>query len=331
MNSSKLLLSTAFVLASSIYTALPHVEAKNADTRALSPKVASSSDSYELNFPTESALAQILWNRQADGNSIVKGKGRAKGRVLARGKVRLPKNVSFEVVLIPEALEHMDSIEQLAALPVMNIIAAKLDFTDEHMRHLRNFKGLLHLNLDETLITDKSVALIGTFKNLATLRISVTDATGANFEALSKLSALTTLNIRGISLRQGSLTRLQGALKQLTDLDMSSINLGKEDAAALAAATQLKLLDIAGNKRFDDSCIGYLAGMKHLKSLNITDTSVTDKSLSELAKLPKLKSITVRARTFWRSGQPSQLNGRLKVIDSASKSNTTVDMFSPLH
>jgi len=335
VNSSKFLLSIALVLAWGICTALPAVEAKNAAPVVLSskatPKATSTSDNYELNFPSERALAQILWRKEADGKKIDKGNKSAKERVLARGKVRLPKNVLFEVVLTPEALDHMDSIEQLVALPVEHMIAAKLDFTDEHMRHLRNFKGLLHLNLDETLITDKSLPIIGTFRNLMALRLSVTDATGSNFEALSKLPHLFTLNIRGISLKTGSLAKLKGALSHLIDLDLSNIDLGKEDAAALVSAPELKLLDIAGNKRFDDSCVGYLAGMKHLKSLNITDTSVTDKSLPELSKLPKLKSITVRARTFWRSGQPSQYKGRLKVIDSASKSNTTEDMFSPLH
>jgi len=335
VNSSKLLLSIALALASIGYTALPQVEAKNAATVVPSSKAApivtSTSDSYELNFPSERALAQIMWTRETAGTAIIKGAKKAKERVLARGKVKLPKNVLFEVVLMPEALDHMESIEQFAALPVKNMIAAKLDFTDEHLRHLRNFKGLTHLNLDETLITDRSLSIIGTFADLMALRLSVTDVTGSNFEALSKLTSLLSLNIRGISLKAGSLAKLKGALTHLTDLDLSKVNFGKEDAAALVSAPELKMLDLAGNKRFDDSCVVFLAGMKHLKSLNITDTSVTDKSLPGLSKLPKLKTITVRARTFWRSGQPGQLIGRLKVIDSASKSNTTEDMFSPLH
>lgn len=335
MNSSKLLLSAAFILATFSNAALPQAEAKNLATVAASAKSATkatpNNSNYELNFPAKRAMAQILWNKTADQTVLAEGSKKAKVRVLALGQVRLPKDVLFEVVLLPEALDHMESIQQFAPLPIVNIVASKLDFTDEHMKHLKNLKGLLHLNLDETLITDKSLALIGTFKELTTLRLSVTDVTGSNFEALSKLPHLITLNIRGISLKTSSLAKLKGAMSHLTELDISNINIGKEDAAALVSAPELKLLDIAGNKRFDDSCVGYLAGMKHLKSLNITDTSVTDKSLPELSKLPKLKSITVRARTFWRSGQPSQYKGRLKVIDSASKSNTTEDMFSPLH
>jgi hypothetical protein len=53
-----------------------------------------SRDFYDLTFPPGPALAQILWFTQKEGSSKT-----AKERVLARGKVRLPKNVLFEVVL----------------------------------------------------------------------------------------------------------------------------------------------------------------------------------------------------------------------------------------
>lgn len=333
MNSFKLLLRSSIFLALTSLLGLGQAEGKNvaplankpAQAAHGSPSSPSSRDFYELNFPPGPALAQILWTTQGEGAKKIKG------RVLASGKVRVPKNVLLKVILSTEALEHMDSIEQLAALPVNNIIASNLDFTDDHMRHLKNFKGLAHLNLDETLVTDKSLALIATFQDLMTLRISVTDVTGTNFEALSKLPRLLNLNIHGITLKPGCLAKLKGALTHLLDLDISTVNLGREDAAALAPAIELKSLDLAGNKGFDDSCVVHLAGMKRLKSLKLVDTSVTDKSVTALSKLPNLKSLIVRNRTFWRSGSPSESNGRLKIVDSASKSNATLEIFKPLH
>jgi hypothetical protein len=284
-----------------------------------------SRDFYDLTFPPGPALAQILWFTQKEGSS------KTKERVLASGKVKVPKNQPLEVILSTEALEHMDSIEQLAALPVTNFIAARLDFTDDHMRHLKNFKNLAHLNLDETLVTDKSLPLIATFRELLALRISVTDVTGTNFDALSKLPLLLHLNIHGTSLKPGCLTKLKGAFGHFIDLDLSATNLRREDAAALTSATELKSLDLSGNKGFDDSCIIYLAGMTHLKSLKISDTSVTEKSLAQLSKLPKLKSLIVRNRTFWRSGVPRETSGRLKVIDCSVKNNASLEVFEPLH
>ncbi|MBP9092381.1 hypothetical protein KBI23_15245 [bacterium] len=333
MNSLKLLPKSSIFLVLSSLLALAQAEGKNAAPVANKPtqealssksKRASSNDFCELNFPQGQALAQILWTTQKEGSS------KTKGRVLASGKVKVPKNQPLEVILSTEALEHMDSIEQLAAFPVTNFIAARLDFTDDHMRHLKNFKSLAHLNLDETLVTDKSLALIATFKELMALRISVTDITGTNFEALSKLPILLHLNIHGTNLKPGCLAKLKGTFPHLSDLDISTTNLRREDAAALTSATALKNLDLGGNKGFDDSCIGYLAGLKHLKSLKVADTSVTDKSLAELSKLPKLKSLIVRNRTFWRSGIPSETSGRLKVIDCAAKSNATLEVFQPL-
>lgn len=332
MNSFKFLQKTIIFLALSSLLAL-QAEGKNAAPPAaqstqtahnIKTEIKNNSNFYEINFPPGPALAQILWKNRPEDT------GKEKGRVLASGRVKIPKNQPLTVVLSTEALEHMDSIEKLAALPVTNIIASKLDFTDEHMRHLKNFKGLSHLNLDETLISDKSLPLIGTYRDLMSLRISVTDVTGTNFEALSKLPILFNLNIHGITLKPGYLSKLKGVLAHLIDLDISTVNLKREDAAALAFATELKSLDLTGNKGFDDSCVVYLAGMKRLKSLKVTDTSITDKSLAELSKLPKLKSLLVRKRTFWRSGVPGETNGQLKVIDSASKSNA-LDIFKPLH
>lgn len=338
MNSLKLLKKSSILLVLSTLLAsllvLSEAEGKNAAPIATKPAQSgrnirsegkSNSDFYELNFPPGPALAQILWNTRPEDTYKVKG------RVLARGKVKVPKNQPLEVILSTEALEHMDSIEQLAAFPVTNFIAARLDFTDDHMRHLKNFKSLAHLNLDETLVTDKSLALMATFRELMALRISVTDVTGTSFEELSKLPILLHLNIHGTSLKPGCLNKLKGAFGHFIDLDLSATNLRREDATALTSATELKSLDVSGNKGFDDSCVVYLAGMKHLKSLKISDTSVTEKSMAQLSKLPKLKSLIVRNRTFWRSGVPSETIGRLKVIDCSVKNNASLEVFQPLH
>ncbi len=344
MNSLKLQQrsSILLLLSSLLALALTQAEGKNAALIANKPtqtalnsktstktSTKTSSKNYndyqELNFPPGPALAQILWITKKEGSTKIKA------RVLASGKVKVPKNQPLEVILSTEALEHMDSIEQLAAFPVTSFVAARLDFTDDHMRHLKNFKWLAHLNLDETLVTDKSLALIATFKELMALRISVTDVTGSNFEALTKLPILLHLNIHGTNLKPGCLAKLKGAFGHFIDLDLSATSLRREDAAALTSATELKSLDLAGNKGFDDSCVVYLAGMKHLKSLKINDTSVTEQSLAKLSKLPKLKSLIVRNRTFWRSGVPSETSGQLKVIDCSVKNNASLEVFEPLH
>ncbi len=301
------------------------VLAKNADQPAKASKAVSKNDYCELSFPSGPPVAEILWNMGREDA------GKVKGRVLATGKIKVPKSLNLEVILTIEALEQMRSIEQLAALPVINMIASKLDFTDAHMQHLKNFKGLTYLNLDGTLVSDKCLPQVGNFACLMSLRLSGTDVVGTNLDALNKLRYLSVLNLHGTNLKPGSLAKLKPILGQMRELDLSAVNLSKVDVAVLPAAKELKSLDVRGNKAFDDSCIAYLANMKSLKSLNITDTAVTEKSLEQLSKLPRLKSVIVRARTFWKSGLPKETEGRLRVVDSASKSNATLDVFKPLH
>lgn len=300
-------------------------DAKHSELPAKASSATAENQFCELSFPKGPALAEILWNTSHEDA------GKEKGRVLATGKVKVPKSLNLEVILTMEALEQMRSIEQLATLPVINLIASKLDFTDAHMQHLKKFKALTYLNLDGTLVSDRSIPQIANIPCLVSLRLSGTDVTGTNFDALSKLQFLSTLNLHGISMKPGSLVKLKPILGRLRELDISAVNLSKVDAASLPAAKDLKSLDLRGNKAFDDSCISYLANMKSLKSLDVTDTAVTEKSLELLSKLPRLKSVIVRARTFWKSGLPKETEGRLRVVDSASKSNATLDVFKPLH
>ncbi|CAN5334299.1 hypothetical protein BH11CYA1_BH11CYA1_13890 [soil metagenome] len=320
-----LIQSTIFLALSCILIPYAALSKSSTDSASIRKPSSSKEDCYVLSFPAGPALAEILWNTAPEDA------GKVKGRVLATGKVSVPKNKALEIVLRVESLEHMEALEQLAKLPVRNLIAAKLDFEDSHLQHFKNFKELAYLNLDETLVTDKSIPTISGFSNLVALRLSSTDVTGTNFDALTKLQRLATLNIHGISLKPGCLLKLKGVLVHLRDFDFSAVNLPHEDAAALTYGVILKSIDTRGNKGFDDSCIGYLAKMQSLKSLNVTDTKVTEKSLPALAKLPRLKTIIVRGRTFWTGGVPKETGGRLRVVDSASTSNATLDIFKPLH
>ena len=326
MKSYKILLQVTIFLALAFILLPCAGQAKDATTPASKAAATSSkNDFYVLNFPPGPALAEILWNTAAEDK--IKGKG----RVLATGKVKVPKNQPLEIVLTVDSLDHMEAMEKLAGLPVRNLIASKLDFTDEHLQHFKDFKSLSYINLDQTLVTDKSLPIIAGLPFLVSLRLSGTDVIGSNFEALSKLQLLDRLNIHGISLKPGYLKKLKATFVYLKELDISATNLTHDDASALAYCTVLKGLDVRGNKGFDDSCITFLSKLKMLKSIDVTDTRVTEKSLAVLSQLPKLRSLVVRARSFWVSGEPKETNGRLTVVDSASKSNATIDIFRPLH
>jgi hypothetical protein len=286
-------------------------------------------DYLELTFPQGTAIAQITWAAPAKLSS---GNGRCGiNRALATGLVRVPKNGNIWLKLKFDGLEHMDTLDQFAQCPVLSFSATKLDFTDEHISHLKNFAHLINLDLSETLISDKSLKVIGTFTSLKSLSLSRTDITGAAFESLANLHGLTLLNLTGIDLKRGCLGKLKPILSGLQKLDLTGVGLTKEDGPTLQSLSNVTTLDITNNKDWDDNCAQYLTRLNKLQELSISGTKMTDKSLPALSSLPNLKTIVVRPNSFWTPGIPQKARAGLQIKDIASKGNATPDLFNPLH
>lgn len=284
----------------------------------------------ELTFPPDEPVAEITWppvaipGRKAD---IVNGKD----RVLACGKVKVPKDVALTVILKYAGLEHMSSIDQLAQCRVHVFSAAKLDFDDQHMKHLEKLSELTVLNLDDTLISDASLGVIGRFHQIGALRLSITNISGKNFELLKNLKQIHNFQISGCNLEKGFLGRLRPNFGSLTDVNLASVNFSREDAATLPELTELQALNISKNKLVDDSFVPYLLKMKKLKFLNIADTRITDASLKQLAAMPNLGTLVLRPAQFFKKTAPLKSIGKLKFVDVSEKGNTTQDMFGKLH
>lgn len=284
----------------------------------------------KLIFPAGPPIAEIVWRLPIKARSIHSING--KERVLATGTVALPQNYNIEIILQYDALEHIDSLDQLALCQVTDFSAGRLEFTDAHMSHLKNFKHLTTLNLDQTLITDKSLPLIGTFTNLRELRLSDTDVTGESFDALASLHHLSHLNLYGTALKRGCLAKLKPIFPNLIDLDLTAVGMAKSEAALLQYLDNIVSLDLRGNKNLDDGCVKYFSKLDKLVKLSITDTAISDKSLSTFSQLPRLKTLVVRPSTFWTSNQPrAKIRADLEVVDTASRSRTPVEIFRPVH
>jgi hypothetical protein len=65
--------------------------------------------------------------------------------------------------------------------------------------------------------------------------------------------------------------------------------------------------------------------------MSIADTAVTDASLPVLAKMPSLKRLVVRPRTFWKKGSGKSPRSDLTIVDATDDSRTPIDVFGPLH
>ena len=284
----------------------------------------------QLSFPPGRPLAEILWKSGSAPNRkrLVNGKERA----LAAGRLAVPRNSAIELILLYDGLEHLDALDQFGQCLITNFSASKLEFDDAAMTHIKVFKHLDSLNLNETLVTDKSLPVIGCLVDLNALRLSSTDVTGEGFDALLNLKHLFNLNLYGTPLKKGSLAKLKPLFPQLYDLDLTGVNMQKSDAELLQYLSTIVNLDLHANGELDDSCVKYLSKLNTLQVLYITDTKITDKSLPVLAKLPKLKTLVVRPAKFWTPGQPhAKLRPGLEIVDAVSRSRAPLEIFRPVH
>jgi len=248
-------------------------------------------------------------------------------RVPAQGRTRLPLNSEMKIDLSFASLEHLNLLEQLYPCLVVYFSASHLDFEDKHMRCARGFKGLRMIDMKDTLITDKSLAQLGMFPELRILGLNRTDVTGTGFESLKNLHKVYDLGIEGINLKPGTIAKLKPLMAKLTSFDVSNTGLTKTDAAILNELKSLQMLSISGNRQIDDDCVKYLSQLNELKTLSMHDTSITEKSIPVLIKLPHLLRVIVREKKFWKSSKHQTKYGKVEFVDFARISNIPVDFF----
>jgi hypothetical protein len=282
---------------------------------------------YTVTFPGTASIAEL--------KLIVPGEdseqNRKKPYLAARGTLTLPKRCRIFVKLCYAGLDNMQSLEQLDKEQVVLFSANRLEFTDAHLIHLKQFRNLDLLDLNDTLVSDKSLPLIAQLTQLSTLRANNTDITGSGFAVLSDLPKLGGLHVQGTNLKPGSLAKLKGLAPHLTTLNVAKTGLTKVDMPAISAFKHLTNLEVDGNKSVDDSCVKYFLPLVNLETLYISDTSITDKSLPDLYKLPALKTVIIRNSQFWTGGKPQKTKPGIEFQDKAGKARVPLEMFSPLH
>ena len=282
--------------------------------------------SYTINFPEKARAAEIHLSVPHEYSP-----GAKRTIVTARGKVTLPRVCDISLNLCYDGMQNMDLIEQIDDKSLLRFTAAKLDFDDTQMAHLKKFKHIVALNLDDTIITDKSLPVIGGMTELTALRFNGTDITGSGFAALTNLNRLWNFNMGGINLKAGSMASLKGTLKHISDITCSRVGLTAVDLQTIGQMLSLTNLCMDGNKAIGDDCIKYLLPLKKLETLNIADTGITEKSLPELYKLPSLRLVKVRNHQFWLGGSAKKTKPGIVFEDNEKNTKIPLDMFRPLH
>jgi hypothetical protein len=281
-----------------------------------------------LTFPTKESFGDLII--RVPGKDGKLGDVTNSTRIKAQGKVTIPRNCQLVLTLSYFGAEHLEYIDQFDASQIGDINAAKLELTDEQLVHLKKFKNLFRLNLDNTLVTDKSMPIIGSFRQLNELRLSATDITGSGFNLLDGIPLLT-LNLDGMNLKPGNLAKIKSLPKYAAVINCSRTHLTAQDLAFIGKCENLVDLIITGNMQIDDESAKCLANLKRLENINLADTAITDKALPILLKLPSLHKITVRRSTFFKHNGHPNVPPTLHIIDVSEQINIPIEVFEPLH
>jgi len=279
-------------------------------------------------FPTRAPVAKISYSLEffgRDGKKLLR-----KELVIAKGRVQLPVNVDLYIELSYDALENLQSLEQLYDCQVAKVSADYLDFGDNHMHYLTGFKSLRFLNLIDTDVTDRSLPLIAKLSKVQVLRLNKTNITGSGFDSLTKLPDLHDISLEGIDLKPGNIDKLRPIMPRLLAFNISRTNLSKKDAIILKDLKIIIDLAINGNKQLDNDCISYLSHLNTLDSLAVNDTAINDKCLPQLLKLPHLKIVKIRDQTFWTNPKHKTKYDGVSFVDIERLGSMPVEICAPL-
>ena len=186
-----------------------------------------------------------------------------------------------------------ESISHLTGLEILTLFSTGI--TDEGLEHLRPLRSLKGLELMETSIGSRGLAVLKDLPALEYLQLG-TGATDADLKQIAQVSSLRWLNIVG--------GRMWGP-----------------GLAELAKLPRLERLCFWGAGSISDRHIKYLEGLTQLKGLTFNGAdALTDASLASIGKLKNLEELQfIRSRPkFTPSGMAHLKNLKnLKTVDFA--------------
>jgi hypothetical protein len=113
-----------------------------------------------------------------------------------------------------------------------------------------------------------------------------------NVESLSALTQLESLKMGGALVTDAGMKALE-PLINLQSLDLSKMDITAQGIEPLTKLPKLRRLSLWRSARIDDKAAQYLLRMKALETLDLTDTSVTDKLLDQLEGMKQLKALFI--------------------------------------
>lgn len=155
-----------------------------------------------------------------------------------------------------------DDLRLLAEVKPLELDLRFTTITDEAMVHIREQSQLERLNLQATRVTDAGLRELVGLKKIRSLSVERTRVTDAGMEHLKTLQRLETLYLGGSQVLGPGLASLRGLPINYLSFQRSEVG---------------------------DSVTKYLVGWRHLRTLGLDETGVTNNCLAPLADLESLE------------------------------------------
>jgi Leucine-rich repeat (LRR) protein len=168
-----------------------------------------------------------------------------------------------------------------------------VEMSDTVMRYIEDLTSLVSLSLRGIKLGNECLKYLGKLDRLTSLDLSrCIRVTDEGLFYLRHLSNLTALSLGGCELISGRGLMKIDHLQNITELDLSytRLQLGKE---TLQRFPNIRKLILYRAQMVTDVC-KYLRGMDNLTHLDLSNTSLQNQAVSDIAKLTSLQLLDIR-------------------------------------
>ena len=177
----------------------------------------------------------------------------------------------------------------LKGLPnVEKLNLSQMPVTDEGIRNLESWKNLKHVALTSTRVSDSSLGIIGQMENVEVLGVAGTIISDAGFLNIRKHEKLHTLYVPEHFSNQG-LENIR-AFKGLVNLVLDYSSVDDQGLIHLGSLDRLERISLR-QTRIEGWGLKELP--KSIRSLDLSDTKVSDEALQSIKKITALRALNL--------------------------------------
>lgn len=172
------------------------------------------------------------------------------------------------IAAVKELGGHVTTIRMLGRLRGYSVKFDQLELTEPHVQAINAMPQLMGISFYLTKNTNSALKQITKAKDIETVNLSHTDASG---DGLARLTSF----------------------KRLWSLTYLGKRVGDDDMDVIAKMQGLTRLNLAGTSVTDDG-IGKLRPLKNLRQLHLEETGIGDQSMKLLSSFAKLELLTIQ-------------------------------------